>query len=76
MIFYKFIGVCSEEYYKKLRLDDLRECGTYLTNSKFSSINTAFYNSYKVEDTPLVTLCAKDEKSMIFVAACESKRTT
>ena len=29
MIFYKFIGVCSESYFKELRLRELREGGEY-----------------------------------------------
>lgn len=74
MIFYKFIGVCSEAYFKELRLNDLRENGTYGTNGKYSSVNNDFYNSYKIEGTPLVTLCARNENKIFFVAACEPQK--
>lgn len=75
MIFYKFIGVCSEAYFKELRLKELREGGTYGSNGgKSSSANNAFYNTYKVEGSPLVTLCGKDEKRMFFVAACNPQK--
>ncbi|MGN0684186.1 MAG: AAA family ATPase [Oscillospiraceae bacterium] len=71
MIFYKFIGVCSDEYFKELQLKELRESGTYGPNEKYSSVNRAFYNSYRVEGAPLVALCAKDERNLYFVAACD-----
>lgn len=74
MIFYKFIGVCSEENYKELRLKGIREIGTYEAKGKYSPANVYFHNRYKVEDAPLVTFCDRNERRMFFVAACDAQK--